>query len=267
MESLTDDITNWQTFLAIVIVNLLAIFVFILCERKNLQFYNDHLNGLSQAKYTLSRRFQLVENIKIAKFIKKLFFGAFMFNVLLGGNYFLILITTDVHTQNLFVEMFDLLSPLYGSTIPVVYLLTNKILQVDIRRAFFSCCNNSVEQDLNSKTPGNVVVDVFGRNLIQHSTTEGHQYFAHLKKIQRPPLLYEMFAYKSGVFNPSKLECEKHRIGDHVFAIIGYGTENKEDYWLLKNNWGTTFGEHGYIKMKIGVHSCGMGAVVVAPLL
>uniref|UniRef100_A0A7E4V4U0 Pept_C1 domain-containing protein n=1 Tax=Panagrellus redivivus TaxID=6233 RepID=A0A7E4V4U0_PANRE len=78
---------------------------------------------------------------------------------------------------------------------------------------------------------------------------------------------HEMYAYKSGVFNPSKTDCEKHHVGVHAFEIVGYGTENKDDYWLLKNNWGTKFGDHGYIKMKRGVNSCGIVSGALAPIL
>ncbi|KAJ0666994.1 putative actinidain [Helianthus annuus] len=31
----------------------------------------------------------------------------------------------------------------------------------------------------------------------------------------------------------------------HAAVIIGYGTENGVDYWLLKNSWGPTWGETG----------------------
>ncbi|KAJ3637179.1 hypothetical protein MTP99_000656 [Tenebrio molitor] len=38
-------------------------------------------------------------------------------------------------------------------------------------------------------------------------------------------------------------------IFNHAAVVVGYGTEDGEDYWLVKNSWGTYFGQDGYIKM------------------
>lgn len=38
---------------------------------------------------------------------------------------------------------------------------------------------------------------------------------------------------------------------DHGIAAIGYGkTSDGTSYWLMKNSWGTTWGEDGYLRME-----------------
>ena len=51
--------------------------------------------------------------------------------------------------------------------------------------------------------------------------------------------------YKSGIFDNTK--CPGNV--DHAVAMVGWGTLSGTDYWIIRNSWGTKWGDNGYIKI------------------
>ena len=51
---------------------------------------------------------------------------------------------------------------------------------------------------------------------------------------------------------------------DHAVTAVGYGTENGTDYILVRNSWGGSWGEGGYVKMELttGTGTCGVNQMV-----
>jgi len=64
-------------------------------------------------------------------------------------------------------------------------------------------------------------------------------------------------SYKSGVLD--SWFCGKKL--DHGVLLVGYGTsDDGKDYWKVKNSWGETWGEEGYIRMVRGKNMCGIAS-------
>lgn len=61
--------------------------------------------------------------------------------------------------------------------------------------------------------------------------------------------------YKSGVY---KRTPGSQPLGGHAVAIIGFGTENGTDYWLVKNSWNEQWGDNGTFKILRGSNECGI---------
>lgn len=52
--------------------------------------------------------------------------------------------------------------------------------------------------------------------------------------------------YSSGIANPCDMNGNIDI--DHAVGLVGYGVDNGKKYWLVRNSWGATWGEHGYIR-------------------
>jgi C1A family cysteine protease len=60
--------------------------------------------------------------------------------------------------------------------------------------------------------------------------------------------------YTGGIFSMSAETCNSQSIGNHIPLIVGYSS----DYWIVKNSWGTNWGEKGFFRIKKGINACDM---------
>ena len=95
--------------------------------------------------------------------------------------------------------------------------------------------------------------------------------FSTVFKIFSAKLSVFIYIFKfAGVYYEE--ECSSNQL-DHGVLVVGYGTEedkdgNQVDYWLVKNSWGETWGDKGYIKMARNKdNNCGIASSASYPLV
>ena len=69
--------------------------------------------------------------------------------------------------------------------------------------------------------------------------------------------------YSGGIIDLDKSKCNPAGI-NHACAVVGYGTEDGLDYWIVKNSWGSVWGDNGYFRIARGKGTCGINMYVLS---
>lgn len=59
-----------------------------------------------------------------------------------------------------------------------------------------------------------------------------------------------LLKYTGGIFTDPKEYT--HDDIDHDISVVGWGVENGVKYWLVRNSWGTAWGENGFFRVTRG---------------
>lgn len=70
--------------------------------------------------------------------------------------------------------------------------------------------------------------------------------------------------YTGGIMDPAG--CQTKQL-NHAVLLVGFGNENNLPFWIIKNSWGTAWGEQGYVRMARGKGVCGMNEAVTCGAL
>jgi len=76
--------------------------------------------------------------------------------------------------------------------------------------------------------------------------------------IEADKMVFQM--YTSGILNSTK--CGTNL--DHGVLAVGYGTENGQAYYLVKNSWGSSWGDQGYLKIANNGDGAGICGIQMA---
>jgi cathepsin L len=73
--------------------------------------------------------------------------------------------------------------------------------------------------------------------------------------------------YSTGVYYNPKCHSDMNSL-DHEVLVVGYGTENGQDYWIVKNSWSTHWGDKGFIQMaRNRNNNCGIATQATYPIV
>lgn len=94
------------------------------------------------------------------------------------------------------------------------------------------------------------------------------------KAVAKQPVSIAIYAasqsfqfYSSGVYDDAECFTDDEHL-DHAVLVVGYGTDDGRDFWLVKNSWGEEWGDTGYIKFARGESEniCGVLDVPLMPV-
>lgn len=76
--------------------------------------------------------------------------------------------------------------------------------------------------------------------------------------------------YSHGIFKNSDTECNGDPCSfsgaNHAVAIVGWGKDEDDgEYWIIRNSWGGTWGENGYMRIKMKSARIACSATVLIP--
>lgn len=99
-----------------------------------------------------------------------------------------------------------------------------------------------------------------GATVESYVNVKGNDYPSLMAAIQKGPVAISVDAstwssYAGGIYDACNVTSP---VIDHAVQLVGYGEDNQGQYWIVRNSWGPTWGENGFIRLKRGQDKCGV---------
>ena len=90
--------------------------------------------------------------------------------------------------------------------------------------------------------------------LSSYVNVKGNDYKSLMEAIQKGPVAISVDAsswssYAGGIYDGCNMTSPTI---DHAVQLVGYGENHEGQYWIVRNSWGPTWGENGFIRLARG---------------
>jgi len=110
------------------------------------------------------------------------------------------------------------------------------------------------ESDGVCQMPASSPYAISGWTLIKASTVEDLQ----AALTSEGPIAVGIYADQMQFYSSGIDVCTSSEAPNHAVLLVGYGNSNGEVYWIIKNSWGTGWGQAGYYYISTAKGACGV---------
>ncbi|XP_007479355.1 pro-cathepsin H [Monodelphis domestica] len=75
----------------------------------------------------------------------------------------------------------------------------------------------------------------------------------------------DFMSYRDGIYSNPRCDKSPDKV-NHAVLAVGYGKNNGILYWIVKNSWGTSWGNNGYFLIERGKNMCGLADCASYPV-
>jgi len=115
----------------------------------------------------------------------------------------------------------------------------------------------AADGDCNANT-ANIIGKIDGYNSISTDEKQIQESLATVAPLSICVDASQWYLYQGGVITSD--QCGNSI--DHCVQLVGYDATANPQYWIVRNSWGTSWGENGYLRLQMFKDTCAMADAV-----